>query len=198
MNNLSEMYITIQSRLFPMREDEIGEITEKLQEFLRIIELVKPSRFIDGILSWCGLGRRLKSRKKMLWAYFLKSVYKLPTTKVLIENLIGNSTWRQLCGWEYPSQVPSEATFSRAFKVFSMLNLLDKMHKTVIKENYTAKLVGHSSIDSTAIIGREKACRKNTPKKAIKKKKRGRKSKAELAAMKEQDIAKVKTRRLEI
>lgn len=68
----------------------------------------------------------------------------------------------------------------------------------MIKENYTAKLVSHSSIDSTAIIGREKACRKNTPKKAIKKKKRGRKSKAELAAMKEQDIAEGKTRRLEI
>jgi len=104
-----------------MVEEEIGELTKKQQEFLRIIELVKPSRFIDGILSWCELGRRLKSREKMLRAYFLKSIYDLPTTKVLIENLIGNSTWRQLCGWEDPSQVPSEATFSRAFKEFSKL-----------------------------------------------------------------------------
>lgn len=198
MNNLSETYITIQSRLFPMVEEEIGRLTEKQQEFLRIIELVKPSRFIDGILSWCGLGRRLKSREKMLRAYFLKSVYNLPTTKVLIENLIGNSTWRQLCGWEYPSEVPSEPTFSRAFKVFSKLNLLDKMHEAVIKENYTDKLVGHSSIDSTAIVGREKACRKNTPKKDRKPKKRGRKSKAELAALKEQEIAEINTRRLEL
>ena len=198
MNKLSKMYFNMQCRLFPLLEEEIGEITEKLQEFLRIIELVKPSRFIDGILSWCGLGRRLKSREKMLRAYFLKSVYNLPTTKLLIENLIGNSTWRQLCGWEYPSQVPSEPTFSRAFKVFSKLNLLDKMHEAVIKENYTDKLVGHSSIDSTAIVGREKACRKNTPKKVEKKKKRGRKSKAELAAMREQEIAEVKTRRLEL
>ena len=47
-------------------EEESGELTEKQQEFLRIIELVKPSRFIDGILSWCGLGRRLKSWEKML------------------------------------------------------------------------------------------------------------------------------------
>ena len=50
MNNLSGTYITIQSRLFPMVEEEIGKLTEKQQEFLRIIELVKPSRFIDGIL----------------------------------------------------------------------------------------------------------------------------------------------------
>ncbi len=199
MNNLSEIYFNIQSRLFPMVEEEIGELTKKQQEFLRIIELVKPSRFIDGILSWCGLGRRLKSREKMLRAYFLKSVYDLSTSKVLIENLKGNSTWRQLCGWEYPSQVPSEATFSRAFKEFSELNLLDKMHDVLIKENYKDKLVGHASTDSTAINGREKSCRKNTAKKKCKKKKkRGRKSKAELAAIKKQELAEVKTRRLEL
>jgi len=198
MNDLSEIYIKIQSRLFPMVEEEIGELTEKQQEFLRIIELVKPSRFIDGILSWCGLGRRLKSREKMLRAYFLKSVYDLPTSKVLIENLKGNSTWRQLCGWEFCSQVPSEPTFSRAFKQFAELKLLDIMHEAVVKENYKEKIVGHASMDSTAINGREKSCRKNTPKKKQKKKKRGRKSKAELAAMKEQELAEVKTRRLEL
>ena len=74
---------------------------------------------------------------------------------------------------EYPSQVPSEPTFSRSFKVFSELNLLDKMHEAVIKENYTDKLVGHSSIDSTAIVGREKACRKNTQKKPEKRRSAG-------------------------
>ena len=35
MNNLSEMYFNLQRRLFPLLEEEIGEITEKLQEFLR-------------------------------------------------------------------------------------------------------------------------------------------------------------------
>lgn len=198
MNNLSDIYFNIQSRLFPLVEEEIGELTEKQQEFLRIIELVKPSRFMTGVLSWCGLGRRLKNREYMLRAYFLKSVYDLPTTKVLIENLKGNSSWRQLCVWEYSSQVPLEATFSRAFKEFSELNLLDKIHDAVVKENYQDKLVGHASTDSTAINGREKACRKNTPKKNRKPKKRGRKSKAELAVMKDQDLAEVKTRRLEI
>src|SRR5690606_14185128 len=162
---------------FPMVEEEIGELTKKQQEFLRIIELVQPSRFIDDALSWSGLGRRLKSREKMIRAYFLKSVYDFPTTKVLIENLNGNSTWRQLCGWDFASQVPSEATFSRAFADFAKLNLLDRMHGAVISENYKGKLVGHASTDSTAIIGREKACRKNTPKKDLKVKKRGRKSK---------------------
>lgn len=198
MNKLSEMYFNMQCRLFPLLEEEIGEITDKLQEYLRIIELVKPARFIDRTLSWCGLGRRMKSRESIFRAYVLKSVYDLPTTKVLIENLIGNSTWRQLCGWEYASQVPSEATFSRAFAELSETQLLGLMHGTVVMENYKDKLVGHASTDSTAIVGREKACRKNKPKKDRKPKKRGRKSKAELAALKEQELADVKTRRLEL
>jgi len=198
MNNLPSIYFNIQSRLFPMVEEEIGELTKKQQEFLRIIELVKPSRFIGGALSWCGLGRRLKDRENMLRAFFLKAVYNLPTTKMLIEILKGDSTLRQLCGWEFSSQVPSEATFSRAFKEFSVLNLGEEIHRVVVKENYEDKLVGHASMDSTAINGREKSCRKSTPKKKCKPKKRGRKSKAELAAMKEQEIAEVKTRRLEL
>ena len=64
--------------------------------------------------------------------------------------------------------------------------------------NRKDKIVGHASMDSTAINGREKACRKNTPKKELKKKKRERKSKAEFAAMKEQELGEVKTRRLEL
>jgi hypothetical protein len=38
-----------------MVEEEVGELTEKEQEFLRIIELVKPSKFIDGALSWLDM-----------------------------------------------------------------------------------------------------------------------------------------------
>ena len=133
----------------------------------------------------------------MLRAFFLKSVYDLPTTKGLIENLKTNPSLRRLCGWEYRGEVPSEATFSRAFGIFALEKVCDAIHATVVRENYIDKLVGHASLDSTAIIGREKACRKNTPKLKLKKK-RGRKSKAEKAALSEQEIAEVKTRRLEV
>ena len=116
----------------------------------------------------------------MLRAFFLKAVYDFPTTKALIENLKTNPSLRRLCGWESRCEVPSEATFSRAFKVFAEEKVPDAVHAMIVKENYTGKLVGHASIDSTAIVGREKACRKNTPKIKLKKK-RGRKSKAEKA-----------------
>jgi len=139
----------------------------------------------------------MKDREKMLLAFFLKAVYDLPTTKVLIENLKTNPSLRRLCGWEYRGDVPSEATFSRAFGVFLEEKLPDVIHSVIVAENYKDKLVRHASIDSTAISGREKACRKNTPKVKFKKK-RGRKSKTQKAAMAEQELAEIKTRRLEL
>ena len=164
MDNLPKLYFTMETYLFPMLEEEIGELSAKMREFLRIVEVVRPSRFITRTLRWCGFGRPMNDREKMLLAFFLKAVYDLPTTKVLIENLKANPSLRRLCGWEYQGAVPSGATFFRAFKVFAEERVLDAIHEVIVKENYTEKLVGHASIDSTAIIGREKACRKNTPK----------------------------------
>ena len=43
MNDLPKLYFTLESYLFPMLEEEIGELTAKMKEFLRIVELVKPS-----------------------------------------------------------------------------------------------------------------------------------------------------------
>lgn len=197
MNDLPKLYVTMESYLFPMLEEEIGELTAKMKKFLRIVELVKPSWFITNALRWSGLGRPMKDREKMLRAFFLKAVYGLPTTKGLTENLNTNPSLRRLCGWEYRGDVPSEATFSRAFGIFAKEKVCNAIHATIVKENYAEKLVGHASIASTAIIGREKSCQKNTPKPKMKKK-RGRKSKAEIAAMAEQEIAEVKTRRLEL
>ena len=197
MNDLPKLYFTPESYLFPMLEEEIGELTAKMKEFLRIAELVKPSRFITSALRWSGLGRPMKDREKMLRAFFLKAVHDLPTTKGLIENLNTNPSLRRLCTWEYRGDVPSEATFSRVFGIFTKGKVCDAIHATIVKENYAEKLVGHASIDSTAIIAREKSCRKNTLK-PKKKKKHGRKNKAEIAAMAEQEITEVKTRWLEL
>jgi len=109
------MNYTTESYLFPMVEEEIGEITGKMKEFLRILEVVRPSRFLTNALRWCGLGHPMKDREKIFRAFLVKSVYDFPTTKLLIENLKTNPGLRRLCGWEYSGAVPSEATFSRAF-----------------------------------------------------------------------------------
>ena len=84
MNDLPKFYFTMEQYLFPMLEEELGELTAKMNELLRIMELVRPSRFINNALRWCELGRPMKDRGKMLRAFFLKAVYDLPTTKGLI------------------------------------------------------------------------------------------------------------------
>ena len=162
MNDLPKLYFTMERYLFPLLEEELGELTAKMREFLRIVEVVRPSRFITSALRWSGLGRPMKDREKMLRAFFLKAVYDFPTKKGLIENLKTNPSLRRLCGWEYRGEVPSEATFSRAFGIFAREKVCNAIHAAVVRENYTDKLVGHASLDSTAIIGREKACRKTS------------------------------------
>ena len=197
MNELRETYITIEQYLFPVWEEEFGLLTEKQQEFIRELELVRPGRFIGVNMCWNGIGRPWSSREGLLRAFMAKGVYDFPTTKMLIENLKGDPNLRRLCGWEYPTQVPSEATFSRAFKEFAETGLPDKIQSTVVRDHLGNKVVWHSSLDSTAIKGREKSCRKNTPTKKLKKK-RGRKSKAEKAAMAAEEQSEIKTRRLEL
>lgn len=197
MELLSKLYTTIQQTLFPMLEEEIGVLTKKQEFFAAMVEMIKPSRFITSELSWSGFGRPMKEREYVLRSFILKATYNFPTTKLLIENLKTNPTLRRLCGWEYRSQVPSEATFSRIFKVLSETTLLSEITERMTNENLGDKLFFHNSSDSTAINGREKSCRKNTPK-SKKKKKRGRKSKAELAAKNELEQTEIKTRRLEV
>lgn len=100
----------------------------------------------------------MKDCEKILLAFFLKAFYNLPTTKGLIENLNTNPSLRKLCGWEYRGNGSSEAAFSRTFEVFVDKRIPNTIHAIIVKENYTDKLVGHASINSTAIVGRERVC----------------------------------------
>ena len=50
MNSLSEVFFTTERYLFPMVEEEIGEISEIMKEFLRIVEIIRPARFLTDAL----------------------------------------------------------------------------------------------------------------------------------------------------
>ena len=60
MNDLPKLYFTMETYLFPLLEEELCELTAKMKEFLRIVEMIKPSRFITSTLRWSGLGRPMK------------------------------------------------------------------------------------------------------------------------------------------
>ncbi len=67
-----------------MVEEKLGEIIAKMKEFLLGIELMKPSRFIKGTLCRNGHGRSMANREYLFRAFYLKTFYSFPTTKVLV------------------------------------------------------------------------------------------------------------------
>ena len=118
---------------------------------MRILEVVRPSGFLTNALRWCGLGRPMKDREKIFRAFPVKSVYYFPTTKLLIENLKTNPGLRRLYGWEYSGTVPSEATFSRAFSEFATEQILEEVHRCIIKENY-----GDGDVPLAAVLSKKR------------------------------------------
>jgi hypothetical protein len=68
-----------------------------------------------------------------------------------------------LCGWSRPSEVPSEATFSRAFAEFAESELPSRLHEALIEQTHADRLVGHISRDATAIESHEKPRRAEKP-----------------------------------
>jgi len=85
---------------------------------------------------------------------------------------------RFICGFAKRKDVPSEATFSRAFGEFAKAGLGIAIHDALVKEHLSTELIGHVSRDSTAIIGREKPAKKIKQAKVAMKK--GRPAKGEV------------------
>ena len=93
-------------------------------------------------------------------AFIAQKAYKIGDRKSLVNRLHRDVTLRRLCGWETESEIPSEATFCRAFKEFSVGELPQKIHEVMIGNHAKEKLFGHVSRDSTPIEVREKPKKK--------------------------------------
>ena len=116
-DSLSNTWSHIQGFLFPMLRDEVGPLTDKQEQVVVVLEVARIEAFVQ---MWPGLqGRPPADRHAIARAFVAKAVLGLPQTNMLIERLIADKTLRRLCGWEHPGQVPSEATFSRAFAEFA-------------------------------------------------------------------------------
>ena len=185
MSGLSRINIFIQRLLFPALEEEIGVLSEKEQQFVRIIELVEIEPFLTG-LEWCGTGRPPASRLALANAFIAKAVWNIPTTKGLIERIKTAPSLRRLCGWESVGDVPDESTFSRAFATFSLRELPSNVHRALIETHLGEHLCGHISRDSTAIEAREKPVKKEKKPKVAKK--RGRPKKGEAPVKKKRRL----------
>lgn len=173
---LSNIWNHFQSVLFPWLSEELGELTDKqklLVEVLELLQLEKHMPYIGRLV-----GRPQKNRSAIARAFVAKAVFNLPTTEILRDQLQSSIKLRRLCGWEKKNDIPSAATFSRAFAEFSESRLAEQIHAAMIEKYLGQQLIGHISRDSTAIVAREKPVKSKRDKEG-KPKKRGRPKKGE-------------------
>jgi Transposase DDE domain/Transposase domain (DUF772) len=178
---LSRTWAHIQGNLFPWLTEELGPLTDMHKQVVTALEVAGVEAFVQV---WPGLpGRPPCDRAALARAFIAKAVLGLPMTAMLIERLTVDKQLRRLCGWEHRGELPSEATFSRAFAEFARSALPCRLHEALIKRSYEDRLVGHLARDSTAIEAREKPVKTAAP--APSKRKRGRPKKGEVVAKKE-------------
>ena len=172
---LSGFWHSIQADLFPWLEEELGPLGGRYRRFVTVLEFARVESFLPHFRSLPG--RPVEDRAALARAFIAKAVFDIPTTRALIERLQVDRTLRRLCGWTYAGEIPSEATFSRAFAEFSASALPARLHEALIEKTLGDHLVGHVSRDATAIEARERPAPK--PRAEKPKRKRGRPRKGE-------------------
>ena len=160
-DSLSAHWRAIQGELLPFLEDAIGPLTPLHRQLAAVLEMARVERAV--VHAHGRRGRPLAERAALARAFVAKAVFNLPTTRTLIEHLLGDRTLRRLCGWSRPGEVPSEATFSRAFAEFAASALPTRLHEALIRQTQSERLIGHIARDSTAIAAREAPLRRVTP-----------------------------------
>lgn len=151
--SLSHFWNKVYGFLFPILEEELGELTAKQQQLISILEIIRIEDFVKPFF---GAGRPPEDRKAIVRAFVAKAVYNMTTTRELIERLTSDGNLRRICGWVYSKEVPEEWSFSRAFAEFASSSLPAKVHEILIKSKYADQIVGHISRDATEIEAREK------------------------------------------
>jgi hypothetical protein len=161
---------TLQRNLIPGLEECCERpLTEKEQQLVSILEVLHLEKFAGRLPQ--RFGRKPWERPALARAFVGKAVYNHPHTRATIEALRASPTFRRLCGFVRRTDVPSEATFSRAFGEFARMGLGERVHAALVARWVKPELVGHISRDATAIRGREKpTARVKPPKPAPRKK----------------------------
>jgi len=174
---LSTYWQLIKSNLHVSLAEVMGPLTNKQQQLITALEVIRIEDFISLRL---GVGRPKDDRVPVARAFIAKAIYGHTTTRQLLDQLQSDICLRRICGWEKARDVPEEWTFSRAFAEFSITELPTKIHEALIVEFQSERLVGHVSRDSTAIDAREKAKKRpKAPDIEKPKNKRGRPRKGE-------------------
>lgn len=181
MPDLTTIFHHLQRQLFPALASELGPLSALDQQFCEVISLTNLGRFTRRY-DWCGNGAPPASRTWLAHAFIAKSVYQFPNTTALLDALQARPLLRSLCGWDSAGEVPSEATFSRAFTAFANDQVPQQIHEHLVKTHAGPKLVGHVSRDATAIEAPERPAPKPACAIPAPPRKRGRPKRGEVRA----------------
>jgi len=186
-SNLSKIWtkvLNLENSLFPELKESlrIEEFSNKESKLIKILDFAEIEKFV----TITSATNPPQDREQIARAFIAKSVYNFQTTRDLINRLHVDRTLRILCGWRYKNSIPSEATFSRAFKEFSELEIAQKAHEQFVGEYLSKKTFFYNATDATKIPLRKKPVK--VEKKEPKPKKRGRPKKGEEREPKEPTI----------
>jgi Transposase DDE domain/Transposase domain (DUF772) len=144
----------LQGHLFPWMREDNDPVTEALGRLITTLDVIGLEAFVPDPPR--GPGRPPEDRRALARAFVAKTVLGVPTTSALIERLAVDRSLRRILGWERRTQVPSEATFSRAFAEFAQGELPDKIHAALIERALGGRIIGAIARDATEIEAREK------------------------------------------
>jgi Transposase DDE domain/Transposase domain (DUF772) len=171
-------WINRQRSLLPGLDQELDPLTAKLEHLIIILDTLGLEAFVAPPSR--GRGRPPDDRPAIARSFVAKAVLTIPTTSALIERLQIDRALRRICGWERRSEVPSEATFSRAFAEFAAQGLPERVHEQLVRRHLQDHIVGHISRDATEIEAREKPRRRSSDDPPPAPRKRGRPRKDEV------------------
>jgi hypothetical protein len=176
--SLSKMWhkiLNIENTLFPAIKEtlRLEELSSKESKLIRILDFAEIEKNITVV----SITNTKKDREQIARAFVAKSVYNFQTTRDVIDRLRIDRTLRIICGWRYKNDIPSEATFSRAFGELSDLEVAQKTQEKFVSAYLGEKTFFYNATDATKIPLRQKPVK--VEKEKPKPKKRGRPKKGE-------------------
>src|SRR6266542_674651 len=141
MNSLQQVVAifgnVLQQELFPALKEEMGPMSERMEEFVRALALVG----LDGfVMARGGRGRRPHDRSSIARAFLAKAILNLPHTRALLDRLRHDEILRRLCGWERATEVPDETVFSRAFAEFAGMEVPQRAQESLVQRTRGQRL----------------------------------------------------------
>ncbi len=155
--SLSKMWhkiFNMENTLFPALKETLmlEELSNKESKLIRILDFAEIEKNITVV----SITNSKKDREQIARAFVAKSVYNFQTARDLIDRLQIDRTLRIICGWRYKKDIPSEATFSRAFGELSDLKIAQKTQEKFVSKYLSEKTFFYNATDATKIPLRQK------------------------------------------